>query len=145
MEYHDFELTASWKGGRLGEGSLSTGNLQAMVSIPAELNGPGRGTNPEEMLLGAAATCYLITLAAILERQGIEKLALSSTISVSTSPSLKVEKIIHRPQITIPMHTPQEIIDKIKQSFHRAEQACMISKALKGNVELLVEPELIME
>ena len=35
------------------------------------MDGPGIGTNPDEMLLGAAATCYIITLAAMLERSGI--------------------------------------------------------------------------
>ncbi len=37
------------------------------------MDGPGVGTNPDEMLLGAAATCYIITLAAMLERSNIKK------------------------------------------------------------------------
>jgi peroxiredoxin-like protein len=32
------------------------------ISIPKEMNGPGIGTNPDEMLLGAASTCYIIYL-----------------------------------------------------------------------------------
>ena len=39
------------------------------------MDGPGIGTNPDEMLLGAAATCYMITLAAMLERSQIEATA----------------------------------------------------------------------
>ena len=41
------------------------------------MDGPGAGTNPDEMLLGAAATCYIITLAAMLERSGIHQEALT--------------------------------------------------------------------
>jgi Predicted redox protein, regulator of disulfide bond formation len=49
-------------------GEIASGQLQTKVSIPPEMDGPGIGTNPDEMLLGAAATCYIITLAAMFER-----------------------------------------------------------------------------
>ncbi len=51
------------------------------------MNGPGEGTNPDEMLLGAAATCFVITYAAMLERANIEKesLTLSSEARVDVT------------------------------------------------------------
>jgi peroxiredoxin-like protein len=141
MNQHRFELTAHWQGGRLGEGRITAGQLSEPISIPAQLQGPGKGTNPEEMLLGAAATCYLITLAAILERLGIDQLSLTSEAIVSSSPSMKVEAIIHRPIIQLLTQSVDETqIEKVKQAALRAEQTCMISKALKGNVEIRVEP-----
>jgi peroxiredoxin-like protein len=143
MELHRFELTAEWQGGRLGTGHITTGHLNAAVSIPGELQGPGHGTNPEELLLGAAATCYLITLAAILERQEIDRLTLNSEAFVSSSPSMKFEKIIHRPVIHMSADASESMIEKAKQAAFRAEQACMISKAVKGNVEILVEPKVL--
>jgi peroxiredoxin-like protein len=139
MELHRFELTAVWHGGRIGEGRISVGHLNSAISIPKELEGPGQGTNPEEMLLGAAATCYLITLAAMLERQGFERLSLTSEIMVSSSPSMKVERIIHRPVIILPADAAEPMLEKANQAAVRAEQACMISKAMKGNVEIRVE------
>ena len=54
-------------------GNIEAGNLVTKISIPSEMEGPGVGTNPDEMLLGAAATCYIITLAAMMERSHLEK------------------------------------------------------------------------
>lgn len=68
MAEHHFHLKADWPGGRNSEGYIEAGNLKTKISIPQEMDGPGIGTNPDEMLLGAAATCYVITLAAMIER-----------------------------------------------------------------------------
>ena len=72
MTEHIFKLEARWPGGRNSVGDIHAGNLQTNVSIPKEMDGPNEGTNPDEMLLGAAATCYMITLAAMLERARID-------------------------------------------------------------------------
>ncbi|MGO4272422.1 OsmC family protein, partial [Paenibacillus sp. TAF58] len=138
MSEHRFELKALWAGGIDGTGHIRAGNLNSAISVPSQLDGPGVGTNPEELLLGAAATCYLITLGMLLKRQGILTIELNSEIFVQSSPSMKVDKIIHRPRIAIPALTSQEDTDKISKAAYRAEQACMISKALKGNVEVIV-------
>ncbi|MDQ0877918.1 peroxiredoxin-like protein [Paenibacillus sp. V4I3] len=144
MSEHRFELKAEWSGGLDGTGHIRAGNLVSGISVPSQLDGPGIGTNPEEMLLGAAATCYLITLSMLLKRLGIASIELNSEIFVHSSPAMKVDKIIHRPRICIPAHTSQEITDKISKAAYRAEQTCMISKALKGNVEVIVEPDILL-
>lgn len=139
---HKFELNASWTGGRNGEGSISVGNLQSAVSVPADMQGPGVGTNPEEMLLGAAATCYLITLAAIFENRGLPVAELTMTTEgiVSTDGGLRFEKIVHRPAIMLAADATAEQAEAARAAAERAEQACMISKAVRGNVEVTVEP-----
>lgn len=73
MADHHFYLKANWPGNRNDVGTIESGNLITSISIPKEMDGPGEGTNPDEMLLGAAATCYIITLAAMMERSGLEK------------------------------------------------------------------------
>ncbi len=73
MAEHLFHLKADWPGLRNDIGTIDAGNLKTKVSIPPEMDGPGIGTNPDEMLLGAAATCYIITLAAMMERSKLEK------------------------------------------------------------------------
>lgn len=72
MADHHFYLKANWPGNRNDVGTIESGNLITSISIPKEMDGPGEGTNPDEMLLGAAATCYIITLAAMMERSGLE-------------------------------------------------------------------------
>src|SRR5690625_5475142 len=73
MTQHHFHLQANWPGGRNSSGYIDAGELKTKISIPPEMDGPGIGTNPDEMLLGAAATCYVITLAAMIERASDRK------------------------------------------------------------------------
>ncbi|MDI3257698.1 MAG: OsmC family protein [Kyrpidia sp.] len=146
MGEHRFVLSARWRGGRNGKGEIAVGNLRSAVSAPAQLDGPGEGTNPEEMLTGAAATCYLITLAAVLERRElpVADLALTTEGVVNTEGGLRFEKIIHRPLIGLRAGATAEQVEGARQAAHRAEQACMISRAVRGNVEVLVEPEVVV-
>ncbi len=139
MARHVFHLKAHWPGGRNDSGTIETKNLQTTVSIPPEMDGPGIGTNPDEMLLGAAATCYIITLAAMMERSKIQKIDLtmeSEGIVDVTKGVITYQKIIHKPVVTI-KHDPSKDISTILQKLAiKAEHSCMISRALKGNVEV---------
>ncbi|NOU65885.1 hypothetical protein GC096_17765 [Paenibacillus sp. LMG 31461] len=142
MSEQVFELKATWSGGLDGTGQLQADGFQASISVPSEFDGPGLGTNPEEMLLGAAATCYIITLGTLLAREGIVSLELHSHIYVQNQPTMKVNAIVHRPLISVPPHMTEAQLDKINKAAFRAEQTCMISKALRGNVQISVEPEI---
>ena len=145
MTEHYFHLKADWPGNRNDIGTIQALTLQTKISIPHEMDGPGVGTNPDEMLLGAATTCYIITLAAMLERSKIVKSALvveSSAIVDVTNGIFTYKKIIHRPTLTIVNKKDSNMASRL---LKKAEQTCMISKALKGNVEIELEPTLIVE
>lgn len=140
MGKHSFLLTAIWPGGRNSVGTIDAGNLKTKVSIPPEMDGPGIGTNPDEMLLGAAATCYIITLAAMLERAFItvNQLSLESEGIVEVENGIITYKeIIHRPKISM-INKGQE--NKALELAKKAEKSCMISRALAGNVIINLEP-----
>ncbi len=142
---HEFILDADWKGGRNSEGTISSGNLNTVISIPQPMGGPGTGTNPDEMLLGAAATCYIITLAAMLERSNItvEQLTMRSQGNVDVTNNIFTYKeIIHRPHIVLSASATAQELEKAELLAHKAEQSCMISRALAGNVQLSTEPNI---
>jgi peroxiredoxin-like protein len=145
MATHRFSLKGKWSGGLMGSGTIEAGNLKGEISVPSELKGPGRGTNPEEMLLGAAATCYLITLAAILEHRKIPvaQLELSSEAEMTAEgASHKFLKIIHRPAVALSQTADPELKETVRIATERAEKACMVSNALRGNVTVTVEPQI---
>ncbi len=144
MAEHRFSLKGSWTGGRNGEGKISAGAVSSDVSAPKDLAGPGKGTNPEELLLSSVSTCYLITLAAVLERRKLEykSLDLDSELYVVTEPGLKVTKIVHRPKLRLAPGATLEQLETAKAATDRAEKACIISAAMRGNVEVHVEPEV---
>ena len=138
---HIFNLSIDWTGGRNGTGSLEARDLKTSVSIPIEMNGPNVGTNPDEMLLGASATCYIITLAMLLEKSKIDVTSLivesKATVDV-TNGIYTFKQIIHRPTIVTSL-LEERLQNKIQTLAVKAEETCMISKALKGNVEILVD------
>ncbi|MFP3509205.1 OsmC family protein [Peribacillus sp. SIMBA_075] len=137
MTIHHFHLTAEWPGGRNDIGMIQSGNLQTQISIPMEMEGPGIGTNPDEMLLGAASTCYIITFAAMLERAHIKKASLtmqSEAIVDVTNGVFTYKKIIHRPTLVLAPDTSEKAAEKARKLAEKAEASCMISRAIKGNV-----------
>jgi peroxiredoxin-like protein len=139
MTIHTFHLSAHWPGMRNGVGEIKAGNLQTKISIPPEMDGPGIGTNPDEMLLGAASTCYIITLAAMLERNHIEKVDLtmeSEGYVDVTKGIITYKKIIHRPVITLKSNVSEKDYLLTNKLIDKAEASCMISRALKGNVDI---------
>ncbi|WP_226677630.1 SACOL1771 family peroxiredoxin [Rossellomorea aquimaris] len=147
MARHSFHISTDWPGLRNDTGTLSSENFHTEISIPTEMDGPGIGTNPDEMLLGAAATCYIITLAAMLERSRIEKTYLTMTsegIVEVVKGVITYKEIIHRPILTLGPATEEKDITLAKKLMVKAEQSCMITRAIKGNVTVQVEPEIHM-
>ena len=147
MAKHHFYLQADWPGKRNDIGRIESGNLKTEISIPKEMEGPGAGTNPDEMLLGAAATCYIITLAAMMERSGLEKESLtmeSEAVVDVTGGVFTYEKIIHRPLIRLPKEAAQKEAELAERLAKKAETSCMISRAVQGNVAIELEPKIVV-
>ncbi|WP_426578753.1 OsmC family protein [Bacillus altitudinis] len=145
MARHHFHLQANWPGLRNDVGTIECEQLKTEISIPKEMDGPGIGTNPDEMLLGAAATCYIITLAAMMERSQLEKedLSMSSEAVVDvTNGVFTYEKIIHRPVIILKESATAQDIERARKLAHKAESSCMISRAVQGNVHISLEENI---
>ncbi|MGF9695739.1 MULTISPECIES: OsmC family protein [Paenibacillus] len=143
---HPFHLKAVWNGGRNSEGTIDAGGLKSVISIPQEMGGPGTGTNPDEMLLGAASTCYLITLAAMLERSDItpNELTLESEATVDVTNNIfTYERIVHRPRIVLQADATEAEFAKADRLAHKAEESCMISRAVAGNVKIETQPVIV--
>ncbi|MFD2445402.1 OsmC family protein [Bacillus sp. CGMCC 1.16607] len=145
MTEHRFHLKANWPGLRNDVGEIETGNLITKVSIPPEMDGPGIGTNPDEMLLGAAATCYIITLAAMMERSQLEKMNLtmeSEGIVDVTKGIITYKKIIHRPHIILKPNASERDLQLAEKLAKKAETSCMISRAIQGNVQIELDSRI---
>lgn len=145
MATHHFHLQADWPGGRNSSGYIDAGNLKTKISIPQEMDGPGIGTNPDEMLLGAAATCYIITLAAMIERAQLplKEISLQSEAIVDFTHGVSTyKKIIHKPFVSLHNDADERNYIKLTELIEKADASCMISRALKGNVEIELKPNI---
>lgn len=146
MALHSFHLKADWPGLRNDVGEIEAGNLKTRISIPPEMDGPGVGTNPDEMLLGAAATCYIITLAAMMERSKLEKESLtmeSEGIVEVVKGVITYKKIIHRPHVILKADASEKDFTLAHKLAEKAESSCMISRAIKGNVDIELDAKIV--
>jgi len=98
------------------------------------------------MLLGAAATCYVITLAAMIERANLplESMSLESEGIVEVENNIfTYKKIIHKPTVVLQNNASEKDYRTLSRLVERAETSCMISRALQGNVEIALEPTIL--
>lgn len=145
MEEHQFKYNGEWIGGLYGKGSFSAGALSHEISIPKEMNGPGIGTNPEELLVSAAGSCYLITLAAILQFQRVafKKLTVVSNAIFIEKMGPELKSIEHQVVVYGAVEDVSQK-EKIEQSIKQAENKCMVSVALRGNVSITAKGSLLI-
>jgi peroxiredoxin-like protein len=145
-EKHVFQVHSVWNGDADGDGVLKVEDRASIYGRPHQLGGaPGRA-NPEELLTEAVASCYSITLAVIAERKRlpITKIEVSAEGEIvrQADKSLKFTAIRLTAGITVESDDAA-VRQKALDSAHVAEKYCLISNALKGNVEITLEPSII--
>ncbi len=142
-----FRVKTKWRGGLDGSGELAFRDSEFPFSVPKSLRGAGLGTNPEELLLGASAGCFLLTLGTVfsLQKIPVQGLAMESEIEVSTEKGIEIKKITHFPRVTLQTGISLELVTKANQAMARAETFCLISKAVQGNVKIEIIPTFEIE
>src|SRR5690242_18912877 len=70
---HKYPVSVNWLGGKEGSGSVkaSTSGLESPLAVGVEFQGTGKGTNPEELLTSAIASCYSMTFGIIAQNRKI--------------------------------------------------------------------------
>jgi peroxiredoxin-like protein len=119
-----------------GEIAMHSGRYP--FSIPADMGGKGKGTNPEELLLSAVAACFTLTLAIVLRIQKLPytDLQIGAEGLVTGVPrDLEYQRVTVVPTIT---GTDAPRRADYLAAIEKAHQRCFIGQALKGNVEYVV-------
>jgi peroxiredoxin-like protein len=134
----DFTISGTWSGTMSeGRGELGGSGLHVTHSVPVDLGGRGSGTNPEELLTAAAASCAIITLTAILEAQAGTPVQMQcvTTAGFKSARSGPVPVGIAH-EIRLISHVAG--LDT-ERTAGLVERNCMISRALAGNVPVTVK------
>jgi peroxiredoxin-like protein len=139
-----YTVVGQWTGNRGGTGELALNQHTVQFSVPGELGGAGVGTNPEQLLLSAAASCYLITLAILLTNRNIpyQRIELETEGLVENDSGLRLDRIEHRPVVFIEQGQDEASILTLAE---HAELTCMVSCALRGNVKIKVRPRVVCQ
>ncbi len=136
---HRYSVTGTWRGGRAGEGTLDNQGTMSSISLPREIGGSGVGTNADELLVSAVATCYLATLGIVFEKNEIpiERIDVAATLRFDPE-KLKITRIDVKPAVTFRGDLEPLQRERLPALYARAKQFCVISNALAGNVEVNV-------
>ena len=145
-EKHQFSVNSVWTGNSNADGVITAGDRTIAYGLPVTFEGkPGR-SNPEEMLLGAVASCYSITLAVIAERRRLPMIRIDVEMhgEVVRLPDKTLKFTTIRIVPTVTLENAQEAQrTAAMDAAMRAENYCIISNAVRGNVEITVEPKIV--
>jgi len=122
-------------GGRMeGHGRTSDGALEVDIRIPAELGGPGGGTNPEELFAVGFAACFESALSVVARRRKTEAGDAAVESSVSLLPDGHGGFLLAVGlDVTLPSVSDAETAKDLVRTAHKV---CPYSNATRGNIEV---------
>lgn len=144
-QLHHYPVSVKWSGGREGGGSVSAEHSgeEFPIAVPTEFQGPGGATNPEELLASAVAACYTITFGIIAANRklSVADLHVEATGEVEQNgASFTYKSILIKPSIKLAAGTTPEQVAIAEDMAHKADSYCIITNAVRGKVEISVEP-----
>jgi lipoyl-dependent peroxiredoxin len=97
-------------------------------------------TSPEELITAAHASCYAMALSNVLAQMGNEPEELNiSAVCTFDVDQVKVTKMV----LDVRGRVPGLDAEGFQSAAERGEQACPISNALRGNVDIQLNASLV--
>ena len=132
--------TAEWSGGlKDGSGTVAT-ESGALTGIPysyAKRFEGEQGSNPEELVGAAHASCYAMFLSALMGGAGLTGTSVSAKSTITLDPATEGSPTVTGAHLTVTVKAdaPESVIRDLAD---KAKQACPISKLLRAEVTLEV-------
>jgi lipoyl-dependent peroxiredoxin len=130
-----YTARATVTGGRTeGHGASSDGALDVQLRMPIEMNGPGGGTNPEQLFAVGYAACFEGALGVVgqRERADVGRASIDSVVSLLNTEdrgfTIAVELHVSLPQISDSEHAVRLVA--------AAHEVCPYSNATRGNIHV---------
>lgn len=132
-----------WSGDLMkGSGTVSEGSgvlSNTPVTFASRVQQPEGKTSPEELIAAAHATCYAMALSHTLAEGGNEPESLTvDAVCVLDDSQLKITTV----DLNVQGSVPGMSADDFENAARQAEQICPVSNALRGNVEIRLNPSL---
>jgi lipoyl-dependent peroxiredoxin len=141
--------TVTWTGSLLeGSGTVTAGTSELFTDLPvswaSRTEAPAGRTSPEELLAAAHASCFSMALAGALARAGTppEHMHVSATV---TFDKVGDAWTVTRSELDVVATVPGLDEAAFDAAAQGAKDGCPISRALAGNVELVVGSTLESE
>jgi len=138
------KASAVWQGGlKDGKGMISTesGVLTNTAYSFSKRFGEEKGTNPEELIAAAHASCFAMATSAQLESAGIKAENISAAATVS------LEKVgdgfaVTASHLDVTIKAPGADRTKVQTAANNAKEGCPISKLLNAKISMEVRIEV---
>ena len=143
MKEMQFPVSVRWRGGRLAHADRD-GKERLQLATPPEFRGGLEGYwSPEDLLVAATASCFVLTLAAVAERR--EAPLLDATVTATGHMSRRND---HRFGFTVvELNAVLETVpggeDAVRAAAADAEERCLIEQALDVPVHVAVEVKAV--
>lgn len=137
------KASAVWEGGlQNGNGKFEgeSGAIDASYSFGSRFEN-AKGSNPEELLAAAEAACFSMALAVALEQAG------TPAEQIRTEAACTIDKVgdgfkITRMRLDVNARVPNIDNAKFEEAAEATKQGCPVSKAIQGNMELVLNATL---
>jgi lipoyl-dependent peroxiredoxin len=139
----DKQAWAEWRGDLVGgEGTIQRVGSEAIGPLPvtwaARTGDEGTMTSPEELIAAAHASCYSMALSNDLAKAGTTPTRVSASATVTFVPGTGIT----RSAIDVEAEVPGIDDAAFQKAAEETKAGCPVSKALAGNVELIVTARL---
>lgn len=125
---------AKVSGGRdEGQAESADGKLKLDIRIPAELGGPGDGTNPEQLFALGYAACFNSALKTVGRRKKVDSddAEVTSTAALVTNENRGFDIAVTL-DVVLPSLDDAAALDLVEA----AHQVCPYSNATRGNIDV---------
>jgi peroxiredoxin-like protein len=137
---HRYEVKIS--GGPSGHANLESPGVPDLPSAPPlDFGGPGDAWSPEQLLLGAVASCFLLTFRAIAQGSKIDYTSIEVAgegVVDRYDGVMRFTEIVLRPRLSLP---PGADRVRVERALEKAKRACLVSASLTPVTQL--EPEIM--
>lgn len=137
--------SAIWQGGlKDGKGTVSTesGVLSNESYSYENRFEDGIGSNPEELIAAAHASCFSMALSMILGLAGItpEKIATTATVALNkVGDGFAITDI----DLTVEITAPGADESAVLEAADKAKEGCPVSKLFSGNANIVMDAKVI--
>lgn len=145
---HEYPVKVKWSGGREGAGEVlaERSGKTNVLSVPNEFGGPGAGTNPEELLTAAIASCYSVTYGIVAAARKLPMISVETSavgqVEQPNAATFNFNKVILRPVVTLAAEATEDQVKLAEEMTHKADLYCIVTNAVRGKVEIVIEPTI---
>jgi peroxiredoxin-like protein len=136
-KHFEFPAGLEWEGGSITVASVA-GKQDLDVATPPEFGGEADGVwSPEDLLVVSAASCFAVTLAAIVRRRTIPLFSLHVDGVGHVGPADDGRLGFTSIELEVTAETDSaDAVSRLETAIERAESGCLVSNALSFPVNV---------